>query len=154
MDFRHRFLIAILLTVPAALTDTAAEAQQVRFFVRRSTGLFEITAGATGGRFGLAPTGATSQVPGVGALAVVGRTDRSSNGETVVTQVRGSGLAQVSVTYAAANGLPRTLLAAAVPLPFVVPQSLSPRSAFDGFTVAVTQGGKTVSRRFPIGSRH
>jgi hypothetical protein len=131
----------------------SADAQSVRYFVRQSTGLFEITSNATGGRFAIAPTGERIRVNGV-LIPVQGRTDRAARNETVVTQVQGSGLAAVRVTFTPQNGATQPIFSTpAVALPLVVPQTVSPRTEVDNVTVSVTQGLKTVSRRLPIGRR-
>ena len=153
MISRHGFLLAFVLTALGVTTGSSAEAQQIRFFVKQSTGVFEITNAAAGGRFVNAPTGERIQVPGAGTMAVQGRTDRARRGETVVTQVLGSGVAQVSVTYTPPTGSLKTIFAGSLPLPIVVPQNVSLDPNVDNVVVAVGQKGKTVSRRLPIGTR-
>jgi hypothetical protein len=65
-----------------------ANAQQpqssIRYFVIQSTGLFEITDVATGGRFVIAPTSERFVVDGR-SMQVRGRTDRVRRGERYVT---------------------------------------------------------------------
>lgn len=130
-----------------------ADAQQVRYFVKQSTGLYEVLAASTGGKFVGQPTGEKIRIPGVGDVPVVGRTDRASRGETVVTQLTGSGRAQVTVSYTPGGGRPVTIFAGPLGLPFVLAQMVSMSSDFDNLTVVVTQNGKSTSRRLPIGRR-
>jgi len=153
MISRHGFLLAFVLTALGVTTGASAEAQEIRYFVKQSTGLFEITGAATGGRFVTGATGERIQVPGAGTMAVQGRTDRAKRGETVVTQVCGSGVAAVSVTYTRPTGSLKTIFAGSVPLPIVVPQNVSLDPDVDNVVVAVGQKGKTLSRRLPIGTR-
>jgi len=142
-----------LMVLAGMLGAGSAEAQDIRYFVKQSTGLFEITATATGGKFVIAPTGEKIVVSGV-SIPVQGRTDRAQRGETVVTQVRGSGLAGVKVTFTPQNEATQTIFSGpSVPLPLVVPQTVSLKTNVDNVTVTVTQGAKTVSRRLPIGTR-
>jgi len=121
--------------------------------VVQSTGLFEITSTATGGRFVIAPTNEFINVPGVGVRQVRGRTDRAQRTEVVVTQVRGGGAAAVRVTFQPSGGSVQTVFNQNVGLPLVVPRTVSPNTNVDNLTVAVTQNGRTISRRLPIGSR-
>lgn len=118
--------------------------------MKQTTGLFEITATATGGRFVVAPTGEKIVVDGV-AIPLRGRTDRASHAETVVTQIRGVGQAFVTVSYAPSFGIRQAIFSGQVMLPYVFPPMRTPY--FDNFTVTVTQNLKTVTRRLPIGSR-
>lgn len=142
-----------LMVLAGMLGAGSAEAQDIRYFVRQSTGLFEITATATGGRFVIAPTGEKIVVNKV-SIPVQGRTDRAARLETVVTQVRGSGLAAVKVTFTPQGSATQTIFSgSSVPLPLVVPQTVSPKTSVDNVTVTATQGAKTVSRRLPIGTR-
>ena len=141
-----------LMVLAGMLGAGSAEAQDIRYFVKQSTGLFEITATATGGRFVIAPTGERIVVDKV-SLPVRGRTDRVARGETVVTQVRGSGFAAVRVAFTPQGSATRIIFSGTVPLTLVVPQTVSPSTDVDNLTVTVTQNAKTVSRRLPIGSR-
>jgi len=153
MILRRFLVLAFLLTAFGAATSGSAEAREVRYFVLQKTGLFEITEQATGGRFIGSPTGENIQVPGVGVLAVRGRTDRATRGETVVTQIRGSGAAKVAVTSTTERGRVRTIFAGTVPLPLVVPQPVSIDPDFDQVVVKLELGGRTITRRLPIGIR-
>jgi hypothetical protein len=148
----RRMLGLGLMVLAGMLGAGSAEAQDIRYFVRQSTGLFEITATATGGKFVIAPTGEKIVVNKV-SIPVQGRTDRAQRGETVVTQVRGSGLAAVKVVFTPQGSATRTIFSGTVPLPLVVPQTVSLSSNVDNLVVSSTQGAKTVSRRLPIGSR-
>jgi hypothetical protein len=146
-----RRLFGLGVVVLAGLLGAgSAEAQDIRFFVKQTPGLFEITATATGGKFVIAPTGEKIVVDGV-AIPVQGRTDRASNAETVVTQVRGSGQAFVTVSYAPSPGTRQAIFSGQVILPYVFPPIRS--LYFDNYTVTVTQNLKTVTRRLPIGTR-
>ncbi|MEI8368932.1 MAG: hypothetical protein WCJ31_10925 [Planctomycetia bacterium] len=141
-----------LMVLAGMLGAGSAEAQDIRYFVNQSTGLFEITATATGGKFVVAPTGEKIVVNKV-SIPVQGRTDRAQRGETVVTQITGSGSATVSVVYTTEAGAKKTIFAGPASLPLVVPQTVSLSSNLDNLVVSATQGAKTVSRRLPIGSR-
>jgi hypothetical protein len=145
----------MLLAMLAAMTVSAAtaSAQEIRYFVVQSTGLFEVKNTSTGGRFIIAPTSERIQVPGRGLLQVRGYTDRAQRLEVVATQVRGAGIAGVSVTYCPQGGSTRTIYSGTVGLPVVVPRTVSANTNFDNITVKVTQNGRTVSRRLPVGSR-
>ena len=139
-----------VVVLAGILNAGSAEAQEIRFFVKQTTGLFEITAMATGGKFVIAPTGEKIVVDGV-AIPVRGRTDRASNGETVVTQIRGNGKAFVTVSYAPSPGTRQAIFSGQVMLPYVFPPIRALH--LDNYTVTVTQYIKTVTRRLPIGSR-
>jgi hypothetical protein len=147
--------VFMLLAMLAAMTVSAASAsaQEIRYFVVQSTGLFEVKNTSTGGRFIIAPTSECIQVPGRGILQVRGYTDRSSRGEPVATQVRGTGIATVSVTYCPQGGSTRTIYSGTVGLPLVVPQTVSANANLDNITVRVVQNGRTVTRRLPVGTR-
>ncbi|MEI8368931.1 MAG: hypothetical protein WCJ31_10920 [Planctomycetia bacterium] len=146
----RRFFGLGVVVLAGLLGAGSAEAQDIRFFVKQTAGLFEITATATGGKFVIAPTGEKIVVDGV-AIPVQGRTDRASNAETVVTQVRGSGQAFVTVSYAPSPGTRQAIFSGQVILPYVFPPIRS--LYFDNYTVTVTQYIKTVTRRLPIGPR-
>jgi hypothetical protein len=137
----------------AVVAGTSAKAQDIRYFVKQSTGLFEITSEATGGVFMVNPTGETIKVDGIGTLPVRGRTDRAARHETVVNQIRGRGKAAVAVTYQPQNGAKQTIFSGPIGLPFVLPRTVSPSTDVDNLVVSVTQNGKTTSRRLPIGTR-
>ena len=150
----RRMLGLGLMVLAGMLGAGSAEAQDIRYFVKQSTGLFEITGAATGGVFVVYKSVTENiNVPGLGVLPVRGRTDRAQRGETVVTQITGSGSATVSVVYTTEAGAKKTIFAGTVPLPLVVPQNVSLSSNLDNLVVSATQGAKTVSRRLPIGSR-
>jgi hypothetical protein len=149
-----RRTFTVLATVSAMmLSAAAASAQEIRYFVVQSTGLFEITNRSTGGRFTIEPTHERIQVQGRGSLQVRGYTDRASRTEVVVTQIRGSRLAHTSVTFQPQGGRLRTIFSGNIALPAVVPQTVSPDTNVDNVTVTVSQNGRTVSRRLPIGTR-
>ena len=148
-----RQLFGLCVMVLAGLLGAgSAEAQDIRYFVRQSTGLFEITATATGGKFVIAPTAERIVVGGV-AILVRGRTDRASHAETVVTQIRGVGQAVVTASFIPPGATKQIIFSRTVPLPFVDPKPASLSSAPDNYTVTVTQNLKTVTRRLPIGTR-
>lgn len=149
----RRLFLALAMAFAGFGFSSQADAQQIRYFVKQSTGLFEITSQSTGGTFVVAPTGESIMVPGVGALPVRGRTDRVSRGETVVNQIRGSGLAYAKVTYTPNGRGLATIFEGTIGLPFVLPRMVSMSGVVDNLVVAVTQNGKTTSRRLPIGSR-
>jgi hypothetical protein len=146
------FTIAALLTT-LAVSEGVAVAQEIRYFVVQSTGLFEIRGTSTGGRFVIAPTSEQIQVSGRGTLPVRGYTDRAQRGETVVTQIRGSGTASVSVTFQPQGGTQQTVFAGTLPLSVVIPRTVSMSSNVDNLKVTVNQNGSIISRRLPIGSR-
>ena len=148
---RRAFMMLAMLSA-IMVSAAAASAQEVRYFVVQSTGLFEIRNVSTGGRFTISPTNEYIRVAGK-SLQVRGFTDRATRGETVVTQVRGSGPAHVAVTFHPQGGRLRTIFAGNVGLPLVVPQTVSPNANLDNVTVTVNQYGRTTSRRLPIGSR-
>lgn len=141
-----------VMVLAGLLGAGSAEAQDIRYFVRQSTGLFEITATATGGKFVIAPTAEKILVGGV-ALPVRGRTDRASNAETVVTQIRGVGQAVVTASYAPLGATKQIIFSRTVPLPFADPKPAPLSSYIDNYSVTVTQNLKTVTRRLPIGVR-
>jgi hypothetical protein len=149
-----RRTFTVLAIVGAMMVSAAAaSAQEIRYFVVQSTGLFEVTSRSTGGRFTIAPTSEYIQVSGRGLLQVRGTTDRASRGEVVATQVRGSGLSHTSVTFQPPGGPLSTIFSGPLPLPAVVPQPVSTITNVDNVTVTVSLNGRTVSRRLPIGSR-
>jgi hypothetical protein len=149
---RRLFALVAVLT---ALTASAgsADAQEIKFYVVQSTGLFEITSQSTGGRFKPAPRNEFIYVPGTGVMRVMGTTDRAKRLETVVTQILGAGLADVAVTFQPSGGRQTTIFSGHVPLPLVVPRTVSPSTNVDNVTVSVRQSGRTVTRRLPIGTR-
>lgn len=149
----RRLFLAIAMAFAGLGFSSQADAQEIRYFVKQSTGLFEITSQSTGGTFVRATTGEWITVPGVGRFPVVGRTDRASRGEVVVNQIRGGGLAQVKVTYTPNGRGLATIFNGMIPLPFVLPRMVSMSPEVDNLVVAVTQNGKTTSRRLPIGTR-
>jgi hypothetical protein len=149
----RRMLGLGLMVLAGMLGAGSAEAQDIRYFVKQSTGLFEITATATGGKFVVAPTGEKIVVNKV-SIPVQGRTDRVQRLETVVTQVRGSGLAAVKVTFTPPSGVAQLIFFnSSTPLPLIDTQTVSADPNFDNLVVSVTQSGKTISRRLPIGKR-
>ncbi len=153
MVFARRLFALIAFLSALAASGLSANAQDIRYYVVQSTGLFEVTNQSTGGRFSIAPRNEYIQVPGRGVMQVRGNTDRAQRFETVVTQVRGSGQATVSVTFQPQGGRVSTIFAGPANLPLVVPRTVSPNTNFDNVVVTVSQYGRTVSRRLPIGSR-
>jgi|GEM_PF-2170562 len=153
MLYLRRTFTVLAMVGAMMLSAAAASAQEIRYFVVQSTGLFEVTSRSTGGRFTIAPTNERIQVPGRGLLQVRGSTDRAQRLEVVATQIRGSGLSHTSVTFHPQGGQLRTIFSGPLPLPAVVPQTVSPSTSVDNVTVTVSQNGRTVSRRLPIGSR-
>jgi hypothetical protein len=152
MIARRLFGLVAMLAVLMGAT-LSAEAQDIRYYVVQSTGLFEITGSSTGGNFVIAPRNEYINVPGRGTMQVRGRTDRASRGETVVTRVVGSGTAHVTVTYQPQGGRVTTIFSGPSSLPLVVPRVVLPATNFDNVNVSVQQSGRTVSRRLPIGTR-
>lgn len=148
---RRAFMMLAMLSA-ITVSAAAASAQEIRYFVVQSSGLFEVRNVSTGGRFTIAPTNEYISVNGR-VMQVRGFTDRASRGETVFTHVRGSGAAFVSVTFHPQGGRLQTIFAREIGLPLGVPQTVSLSTNFDNVTVAVTQRGRTTSRRLPIGSR-
>jgi hypothetical protein len=149
----RRLFLAIAMAFAGFGFSSQADAQQIRYFVKQSAGLYEITSQSTGGRFVDAPTGESITVPGVGRFPVVGRTDRAKRGEMVVNQIRGGGPAQVKVTYTPNGRGLATIFSGTIPLPFVLPRMVSLSPDVDNLVVAVMQNGKTTSRRLPTGTR-
>ena len=149
----RRLFGGFVATCAMLLIMGAASAQEIRYFVVQSTGVFEVKDASTGGRFVIAPTSEHINVPGRGSLQVRGYTDRAQRLETVATHLRGSGVASVSVTYCPPGGSTRTIFAGNLGLPVVVPQTVSANTSFDNITVNVFQNGRWVTRRLPIGSR-
>ena len=135
------------------LTMGAAGAQEIRYFVVQSSGVFEVKNTSTGGRFVVAPTSECINVPGRGLLQVRGYTDRAQRLETVATQLRGSGVASVNVTYCPQGGSTRTIYSGNLGLTVVVPQTVSANANVDNITVNVFQNGRWVTRRLPVGTR-
>jgi hypothetical protein len=131
----------------------AIHAQEIRYFVVQSTGLFEVKNISTGGRFTVAPTNEYIHVGGRGVLQVRGYTDRAARSEIVATQVRGVGTASVSVTYTPPGGRAQSIFAGPLNLTAVVPQPVSANTSYDNITVNVAQSGRLVTRRLPVGSR-
>jgi hypothetical protein len=153
MLYARRTFTVLAIVGAMMVSAAAASAQEIRYFVVQSTGLFEVTNISTGGRFAIRPTNEYIQVSGRGMLQVRGHTDRASRGEVVATQVRGSGQSHTSVTFHPPGGQLRTIFSGPLPLPAVVPQPVSTITNVDNVTVTVWQNGRTVSRRLPIGSR-
>jgi hypothetical protein len=145
--------MTLVLSATGAALGGAAEAQEVRYFVLQSTGLFEITGEATGGLFVISAEGEHIDIPGIGVRPVQGRTDRAQSGETVVTQLRGNGLAQVRVTYTMDTGRRKKIFSGNLPIPLVDPTMVTVDADFDSVVVTVTQNGTPTSRRLPIGTR-
>lgn len=145
--------MALAMVVALIVSTGTSMAQEIRYFVAQSTGLFEIRNISTGGRFVVAPTGETLLVDGRGVLLVRGYTDRAQRGETVVTQVRGSGVAFVDVGFTPPGSSRQAIFAENVPLTLVVPRNVSMNTNVDNLTVEVRQGNRFVTRRLPIGSR-
>lgn len=153
MLYARRTFTTLVLIGALLSSAAAASAQEIRYFVVQSTGLFEVTNISTGGRFTIAPTNERIQVPGRGLLQVRGYTDRVSRREVVATQIRGSGLSHTSVTFQPQGGQVRSIFSGLLPLPAVVPQRVSPDANVDNVRVTVSQNGRSVSRRLPIGRR-
>ncbi len=101
-------MLAMLATLVFSAADIAA--QEIRYFVVQSTGLFEILNVPTGGRFVRQPTSEYLNVSGHGTLRVVGYTDRAQRGENIVTQIRGQNVAFVQVTFTPQGGSTQTVL--------------------------------------------
>ncbi len=135
----------------------AADAQSIRYFVRQSSGLFEVkSTPASGGRFVVAPTGEWIAIPGLGSLPVRGYTDRAMRGETVIARGEGSGRAKFTVTRTNQAGHVFLVFSREGTLPTITPPfvvSLDPN--WDNLTGAITpQYGKIPPpRRLPIGTR-
>lgn len=144
MKNRHyRVRIATLaLAALTVLSASASQAQQFRFFVRQSSGLFEVLTGSPGGgRFIISWRGYIDGMP------IVGYTDRASRGESIYTRISGSGWAIAGVRSNAFN------FYAAVPLPFGLWQTVSRNPAADNIYAQVWQGNYYNERRLPIGTR-
>lgn len=152
--FRRATLALMAVLAFGALSNAATEvkAAEIRFFVSQSSGLFEIK-GSTGGRFITSPTSEHISVPGRGSVRVVGYTDRAQRGETVVTQVRGSGSAIICVTRTSGGRTTNLVGPIHVTLPIVVGTLVSPNANDDNITVVVNQNGAVTSRRLPVGTR-
>lgn len=78
---------------------SSAEAVTIRYFVKQSTGLFEVK-GSTGGRFIVSPTGEMITVNGV-RLPVRGYTDRvvRNSEQFIATVTNATGTGILTVTY-------------------------------------------------------
>ena len=141
--------------VMTSVLGMASESQAagIRYFVIQSSGLFEVTDRATGGRFTPNVTGERIQVPGRGLLPVVGQTDRASRGESVVNQVTGSGVATIWVTRTSGGRTSTIVPAFQAGLPIVVSTLVSANANDDNITGYVRQNGATISHRLPIGTR-
>jgi hypothetical protein len=154
MLYTRRVFTLLALVTAMTLSAAAASAQEIKYFVVQSTGLFEITSQSTGGRFVIQPRNEWIHVPGRGNLQVRGRTDRAARLEVVATQVRGAGRAHARVTFRPQNSnSTRTIYEGPLDLTAVVPQTVSADTNFDNVNVAITQNGRTISRRLPLGSR-
>jgi hypothetical protein len=153
MVFARRFFALMVVLSALAASAGSADAQQIKYYVVQSSGLFEITSQSTGGRFTISPRNEFIHVHEIGRLQVRGVTDRASRRETVATQIRGSGIAHVTVAFQPENGITSIIFSGPVQLPFVIPKNVRPNANFDNVTVTVRQNGNTVTRRLPIGTR-
>lgn len=139
-----KFAKALALAGLTTLGVTSALAQDIRFITPRGSQFFEVITGAPGGgRF------ITTSPYHLNNFYISGYTDRVSRGETIFTSIRGSGSARVQLTV---NGRP-VFNPITVNLPFSLPQRVSPSAFADNIVLTVWQGGRTVSRRVPIGTR-
>jgi len=141
-----------------AMGVKAQSAPTARFFIVQSTGLFEIQPNRqppAGGRFVVQPTGESISVPGLGNQPVRGYTDRGMRGEQFVAYAQGSGNATIRVTAQRENGQVFDVLPTrpiSLPLmvgPFAIPNDPN----WDFPTAHLSQNGRTISRRFPLGRR-
>lgn len=149
---RRCFVLAVATTLLSMAQ--AAEAQSIRYFVRQSTGLFEILGTNTGGRFVVAPTGESIFISGVGNLPVRGYTDRAKRTETVYARGQGSGAATLTVTRTDQRGRLYTLFSVGITLPGNSPAIVIPADPnWDNPTAMITQSGRVVTRRLPLGTR-
>jgi len=135
-----------------AAAGIEVSASEIRFFVRQSSGLFEIK-DSTAGRFVPRLTNEYIHVEGVGPIRVVGYTDRASRGETVVNQVRGTGRATIWVTRTTNGQVINIVPPFLTNLPRVVPILVPVNTDFDNIVGYVKIGGHTISRRLPVGTR-
>ena len=148
----RQFVVALC---SMAFLAGSADAANIRFFVKQSSGLYEIK-GSTGGRFVTAPTGERISVTGSGILPVVGYTDRAARGETFVGLAEGSGSGTLAVTYTyQPTGRTNYLFG---PFPIFLPSNsgfqIVPTDPLkDNVTAVVVVGSRTDSRRLPIGTR-
>ncbi len=150
---RRCFFMAVAVMI--LNVDQAVEAQSIRFFVRQSSGLFEVKATpSTGGRFVVAPTGEWIAIPGLGSLPVRGYTDRASKGETVVARGQGSGRAHFSVIHTNNAGRVFQVFSEVGNLPITTgPISSVTGPTWDSPTGVISQNGKEVRRQLPLGAR-
>ena len=154
----RKFMNALLCCCFFVATGSA-DAANIRFFVKQSSGLYEIK-GSTGGRFVIAPTGERINVIRFGTspliLPVMGYTDRASCGDSYVLVAEGSGSGTLAVTYTyQPTGRTNYLFG---PFPIVLPSNsgfqIVPTDPLkDNVTAVVVVGGRTDSRRLPIGTR-
>ncbi|MFM7319624.1 MAG: hypothetical protein ACKO85_17225 [Isosphaeraceae bacterium] len=136
---------------------SSAEAVTIRYFVKQSTGLFEVK-GSTGGRFVVSPTGEMITVNGV-RLPVRGYTDRvvRDTEQFIATVTGATGTGNLVITYIDERtgrltnlpGPPSTIT-----LPHVTGYLNVPGNArFDSLTGNVRVGTTTYSKRLPVGTR-
>lgn len=153
MNVRRFFAIAFSTMLFAGASNL--EAANIRFFVKNGSGLYEVK-GSTGGRFVTSPTGERINAIGLGVLPVLGYTDRAQRGESLVGMAEGSGLAVLTVTYQDQfSGRTSYILRPTnVPLTWAQGGLTVPVPANqDNVIATVQQGGRTDSRRLPIGTR-
>ena len=150
----RKFMNALLCCCFFVATGSA-DAANIRFFVKQSSGLYEIK-GSTGGRFVVQPTGERISVRGVGLLQVRGYTDRVSHAEGFVVVAQGSGSGSLAVTFYNPNTRRTSNLFG--PASIKLPDNsgiltLAGNSYQDGLTAVLRIGNQTISRRLPIGTR-
>jgi len=135
---------------------SSAEAVTIRYFVKQSTGLFEVK-GSTGGRFVVSPTGEMITVNGV-RLPVRGYTDRvvrnSEQFIATVTGTPGRGILTVTFTDERTGRLTNLIGPFPITIPHVTGYLKVPANARQDFlTGNVTVGNVTYSKRLPVGTR-
>jgi hypothetical protein len=152
----RQFVVALC---SMAFLAGSADAANIRFFVQQGNGLYEIK-GSTGGRFVTSPTGERISVNRFGTspliMPVVGYTDRAARNEPFVGVAEGSGQGTLSVTFTdqRTGRLGYILQPRTITLTNNSGMQIVPIETFkDNVTAVVIVGGRTDSRRLPIGRR-
>lgn len=140
--FNRARLVTLALAALTVFSASASQAQQIRYFVAQSSGLFEIKTGSPGGgRFIVSWQGYMDGMP------VVGYTDRVARGETLYTRIGGSGVGLISLRSNAFNYYGWCWL------PCGFWQTVSRNPAADNIFTQVWTGSSYNERRLPVGSR-
>ncbi len=138
-------------TLRADIANAQPSETTIRYFVIQSTGLFEITDVATGGRFVIAPTSERFVVDGR-SMQVRGRTDRVRRGEKYVTVTKVIEPSNCNTEKVFEDREPMVKSQGITPGQTTLPPDIVPQTTVS-VTTKVVNSRTPSTRRLSIGSR-